>query len=344
MALFERNKNKNSVNKPLSGVVTLSPFNIGSRRFADAYLIMLLSKIFRGLRNVNFKADEHFKDTEEVQKLADFLNTSAQELIWTLWQKGAIVIERTADGKYRAVDPQLWKYGQHREIINYKLVTYSDAYRFTGRCDLDVLRDHINRLDNLVNADDYLTQSLGAFGILSGSTMGLTEDDKKSFLDGIKRNIGITRDKFQFICMGSPVDFKQVDLPIDKLKLPDKVKEEVLAIAGYFGIPYDLVPMSGKSTYANQAAAIVDFYRNCISPLAEVLLELGRYAIKSDASLMLPARTLTFTLDNVPELEADKDDTEKRLERATRAAELIEKIKNIDGADITPYLDIINGK
>lgn len=347
MALFDRyRRSKNSVNEPLSGMVTLTPFNLGSKRFADAYVVMLLSRIFRGMRNVNFTVDEHFThDTDGVRKIADFLNSTAQEDIWTLWNNGAIVIERRPDGTYETVPAKLWKRDPQnsQRIVNYKLVTYSDAYRFTGRTDIDVLRDHIVRLDRLVNADDYLTQSLGAFGILSGSSMGLTPEDKKTFLEGIKKNIGITRDKFQFMLMGSPVDFKQVELPIDKLKLSDKVKEEVMAIAGYFGIPYDLVPLSGKSTYANQAAAVVDFYRNCISPLAEVLLELGRYAIRCDNTIPLPSRALTFTLDNIPELEADKDDRDKRIERATKAAELIEKLKNIEGADITPYLDIING-
>ena len=57
---------------------------------------------------------------------------------------------------------------------------------------------------------------------------------------------------------------------------------------------------------------------------------------------MLPSRVLTFTLDNIPELEADKDDTDSRLERATKAAELIEKMKSIEGADISLYLDILN--
>lgn len=345
MALFSRNKtSKNAVNNPLATAVTLSPFRLGARRFADAYVLILLSKIFRGLRNVRFTVDEEVtRDGKDLQPLADFLNSALQELVWVCWQKGAMVVDKDVQGKWHTVNPKSWMW-LNGNITNYRYVAYSDAYRFIGRPDLDVLRDHIDRLDRLVNADDYLTQSLGAFGILCGSTMGLTTDDKKAFLDGIKRNIGITSDKYQFICMGSPVDFKQVQLPIKDLELPDKVKQEVMAISGYFGIPYDLVPLSGKSTYDNQAAAIVDFYRNCISPIAEQVLELGRYCIKCDESIVVPSRALTFTLDNIPELEADRDDTEKRLERAQKATEILDKVKGMEGADVSWLLDIINNK
>lgn len=346
MALFSRNSKQstNAVNKPLATAVTLSPFNLGARRFADAYVLILLSKIFRGLRNVRFTIDEEVtRGGRELQPLADFLNSALQELVWVCWQKGAMVINKDVQDKWHTVNPQQWKW-LNGQITNFRYVTYSDAYRFIGRPDLEVLRDHIDRLDRLVNADDYLTQALGAFGILSGKSMGLTPDDKKAFLDGIKRDIGITSDKYQFICMGSEIDFKQVQLPIKDLELPDKVKQEVMAIAGYFGIPYDLVPLSGKSTYDNQAAAIVDFYRNCISPIAEQVLELGRYAIKCDEGIVVPSRALTFTLDNIPELEADRDDTEKRLERAQKATEILDKVKGVEGADVSWLLDIINNR
>ena len=344
--IFTRNRlSGNAVNRPISASVTLSPFKIGSKRFADAYVMMILERIFRGLRNVNYTVSDEVRGegVQDVQQLADFLTANLLDLVWLYWHRGIVAIAKDRDGRWYMVSPQYWKMGgvNGNEVTNYDIVTYSDAYRFLGKSDLDSLKDHISRLDRLVNADDYLTQSLGAFGILSGKSMGLTPEDKKAFLDGIKRDIGITSDKYQFICMGSEIDFKQVSLPIDELKLSDKVKEEIMAIAGYFGVPYDLIPLSGKSTYDNQKQAIIDFYRNCISPIAESILDLGRYAIKR-SDLMLPSRVLTFTLDNIPELEADKDDTDSRLERATKAAELIEKMKSIEGADISLYLDILN--
>lgn len=336
-----RRRSTNAVNHPVAGVATLSPFRLGSRRFADAYVLMLLTRIFRGLANVNYVVDERVARRDDVAALADFLNANIQTLTWTMWQRGAIVIDRDDQGRWHAPDPKHWRW-MNGEVVNYRLVSYSYAYRYLGRPDLEILRDHIDRLDRLVNADDYLTQSLGAFGILSGKTMGLTQEDKKAFLDGIKRDVGITSDKYQFILMGSDVDFKQVSLPIDQLRLSEKVKEEVMAIAGYFGIPYDLVPLSGKSTYDNQKQAIVDFYRNCIAPLAEVVLEIGRYAIKTDDGMMVPSRSLTFQFDNIPELEADRDDTEKRMERAKAAVDILERVKGIDGVKTDWLKEIIN--
>lgn len=209
---------------------------------------------------------------------------------------------------------------------------------------MEVIKDHIDRLDRLVNADDYLTQSLGALGILSGTTLGLTPQDKKDFLDGIKRNVGITREQYQFIVMSNPVDFKQVNLPIADLKLSEKVKDELQVIAGQFGVPYDLIPLSGKSTYDNQEQAVVSFYRNCISPLAEMVLDLGRYTLRVRSQELIPSRALTFTLDNVPELKHDRQDLEAKIERDTKIVDLISKAE-MAGIDLQHYKDILeNGK
>lgn len=340
--IFRRKNTENSVNHVIDSYATFTPVNIGCKRFADAYLQQILAIIFRGLRNVRYCQDEAVgQKSEYIAQLAEFLNINLQQLIWDAWQYGYIVI--TTDGKtWQIVPHRSVKIGSNREVQNYQLVTYTDAYRFLGKSDMEVIREHIDRLDRLVNADDYLTQSLGAMGILSGTSMGLTPQDKKDFLDGIKRNVGITSDKYQFIVMGSPVDFKQVALPIADLKLDDKVKEEVKLLAGYFGVPYDLLPISGASTYANQEQAVVGFYRNCIAPLAEVVLELGRYAIRKTSREMIPSRALTFTLDNVPELEADRDDTESKIERAGKLVEIISKGKAA-GLDMGDYEKLLNG-
>lgn len=337
--IFKRTS-KNSVNHVVDSYTTFTPVRIGSKRFADAYVQQVLSIIFRGLRNVRYCQDEAVgQKSEYIAQLAEFLNVNLQQLVWDAWQYGYIVITR--EGKqWQVVPNKAVKIGSNREVKNYALVTYTDAYRFIGKSDMEVIREHIDRLDRLVNADDYLTQSLGAMGILSGTSMGLTPQDKKDFLDGIKRNVGITSDKYQFIVMGSPVDFKQVALPISELKLSEKVQDEVKLLAGYFGVPYDLLPISGASTYANQEQAVVGFYRNCIAPLAEMVLELGRYALRKTDREMIPSRALTFTLDNVPELEADRDDTDSKIERAGKLVDIIAKGKAA-GLDMGEYEKIL---
>lgn len=337
---------ENSVNHVVDTYTTFTPVNIGCKRFADSYVMQVLGLIFRGLRNVRYCVDEEFahSNTKDVEKIADFFNREIQQLVWDAWQYGYIVIEQGESGLYYVPNHTKIHTDKRREVIGYDLVTYTESYRFLGKSDMEVIKDHIDRLDRLVNADDYLTQSLGALGILSGTTLGLTPQDKKDFLDGIKRNIGITREQYQFIVMSNPVDFKQVNLPIADLKLSEKVKDELQVIAGQFGVPYDLIPLSGKSTYDNQEQAVVSFYRNCISPLAEMVLDLGRYTLRVRSQELIPSRALTFTLDNVPELKHDRQDLEAKIERDTKIVDLISKAE-MAGIDLQHYKDILeNGK
>ena len=104
-------------------------------------------------------------------------------------------------------------------------------------------------------------------------------------------------------------------------------------LCGHFGVPYDLIPMSGQSTYANQAAAIVDFYRNCIMPLAEQILSLGRYVIKCKY-VTIPTSALTFTIDNVAELA---DDRTAAVDYKLKVAELAKQMRDM-GMELPEYI------
>ena len=315
--LEEIRQSNNSINQLAHTDVFQLFGTLTRRKFSDVFLWMLLSKIFHGLHNVAFYHTDKVHDGKQgirLQRLIDFITENADALIYYYYRYGYIIICPVFNRKGEVAKWYIPDYGKVRKNKDgepcdtegkpYKIVYYSQVYRFERRSDFDVVRENLNAIDTYAGSDIYLTETLGAFGILCGKNMPIQHKDKEDFFERLKRKVGIGRDRMQIIPFNSEVDFKQVNLPIKDLDLSGKVKEQLQIVSGYFGIPYDLLPLAGNSTYDNQKQAIINFYSSCISPLAEVLLSVLRYASRYEA--LVPSRQLWFRIDNVPELAKER--------------------------------------
>ena len=351
-SIFDRFK-KNQVNNVpniVSRAQLVSPFSVGSKRFADAYEWLIQSHIYRGLGNVNYQ--HSFANDPESEKyyvnVEEFLETNAATLAFMLWNYGYAVVDgREADKnglpKYRIPDQQEIKVNGSTHLVEgFDLVIYSDEYIFKGKPLAKILENHVNYIDVLQNGDEYLTEHLGALGILSGKGMPMTTKEKDEFLSMLKKKKGITRGEEQFLVTGTEVDFKQIDFHLKDLQLSEKIKQQLMLLADAYGVPFDLLSFSGQSTYANQEQAVRNLYSNAIAPLAEKLLLLGRYMIRSvkSAAQSKPSSYLTFTFDNVPELA---DDREKLIDYKLKMADLAMKIRDL-GGDSSYYINELTKK
>lgn len=313
-------KRENQINEPVRMVQSYQPWlnAAGGGQYADAYLTMIVQRIFAGLRNVAYVAET---DNTFVKTVADFLTKNIQLLTWQLWTTGYVVLSPVKHNDnvvdFDIITTPVNKDAQGR-VMGYELVYYSDTYRYQRKSDWSVLKPNLDFLNTVKNGDNYLTANLGAFGILCGKTMPINQADKENFLTRLKQRIGISKENFQIEVFNSEVDFKQVDFHIKDLQLAEKIKDEVKLLCAYFNVPYDLIPLSGQSTYANQEQAVKQFYGNCISPLAETGLDIGRYIIAHSKELV-PSNRLTFRIDNVPELA---DDRTAEIEYKRKVAEL----------------------
>lgn len=335
----DRRRSENSVNhlQTFGAVNFFSQFT-STKKYSDMYLWLIVNRVFRGLQNVRYELDKDLSNRDSDALLAPLLrlfNTQLAPMIWQLWQNGMIVIERTMRGGWYIVPFDKLRFDGKGAVLDHDNVIYSDAYIYLGKSDIAVVRENLNAIDAYKNSDLYLTKTFGAFGILSGRDMGINANDKEELQQSLKMHAGTTEAKDQFIISNSALDFHQIDFKIKDLELKDKVNEEMKALAGYFGVPYDLLPVSGASTYANQEQAVVDFYRNCISPLAEVVLSLGRYVILHERTLInTPSTVLTFTIDNVPELA---DDRTAAIDYKHKVADLGAKIRDL-GLEVPEYI------
>ena len=328
MGLFNRNKNSaNQVNTlPDNSVLSMPSFSFGSKRFGDMYLWMILHIIMRGMQNVHFFSKNEEKN-EVLDNILTFVETNITTILWQMWNYGYIVIGTNLSNKLYIPDDSEIKKDVDGRVTNFDFVFYSDTYKFVRKSDFDIIRENVNNIDTLKGAEIYLTEHLGALGILSGSTMPMQQQEKNNFLDNLKKNFGIRKNQWQILLFQNPVDFKQMTLPVKELEIANKIKDEIMAIAGYFNVPYDLIPFSGKSTYDNQEQAIISFYRNCISPLAEIVLSVIKYIVIHIPKLLIVSDNITFRIDNVAEL---KDDRSNVMEYQTKLVQLIKMLRDLD--------------
>lgn len=334
MALIDRfrrgRKSTNSVNHVQRfGAVNFFSSYVSRKKYSDVYYWLVISRIFRGLQNVCFDVSQEVGSDKIKTQLSDllrFLNNNLTALVWQLWNNGFIVLEIDKNGKWYYVPFDNIQTNGNGAVINHDYVLYSEPYMFLRKTDVTLLKETLGAIDVYKNSDIYLTKTFGAFGILSGSEMGINAADKEEIQEQLKARAGTTEAKDQFILSNSPINFSQIDFKIKELQLPDKVKDEIKVLCAHFGVPYDLIPMSGQSTYANQMAAIVDFYRSCISPLAEQILSLARYIVLKKY-VTIPTTAITFRIDNVAELA---DDRTAMIDYKLKVADLAKRMSELN--------------
>ena len=302
------------------------------RRYSDIYLWLVLQPIFYGLRNVNYFSEI---ETKETDKIVDFLDSNLQALVWQWWNLGYMCVGKDEKGNYYMPQYKDIRKDNNGKVTNFDMVIYSEKYMFERKSDFAIIKESLEAIDTYKNGDINLTENFGALGILTGKGLPTSPADKEDFQRQLKGRYGIQKEKNQLLLTTMPLDFKQFTLPVKQLELPEKIEDEVKTLCRYFNVPTDLV--IGGSTFDNQKQATINFYRNCISGLAEVALKLGRYMMRSIPMLLIPSDKLTFKLDNVAELE---DDRTSDVEFKIKVAELIKSMKEID-LDTTDYEDLL---
>ena len=270
MGFFNRKDNnniQNSVNiKPQlnNNIYGLNLFGGKNAAWSDPYFWAVMQVVFNGLRNVQYTY------VQEDRKLTDFLTNNMIYMIWLLWSYGYIVVGRDRKGNYFIPDYDKLEKDRNGAIKNYECVYYSDKYRFENKTDFQIVRGLLRELGTYKDAIQNTTNNLGAIGILSGGNLPVNPQEKQEFIDNLKSKYGINSDKNNILVTTMPLNFSVMQFPVKELELDEKVKECYTLLCNYFQVPVDMI--FGNSTYANAEQALRNFYTNCISPLAEIIL------------------------------------------------------------------------
>lgn len=297
MGIFSR-KVENQVNEKPSfndyGFYGLSLFG-NCNKNVDTYLWTVLQYIFNGLKNVQYT----FTNGTD-KRLEDFLTKNLIYMIWLMWNYGYIVVGYDRKNGYYIPNYDKLVKDANGRIKGYECVYYSDKYRFKNKSDFQILKSTLNEMGMYKDGIMNLTNNYGAIGILSGGNLPINPQEKEDFVQNLKSRYGINSDKNNILVTTMPLKFDVMQFPVKELELDQKVKECYTLICNYFQVPVDLI--FGQSTYANAEQALRNFYGNCISPLCEAVLEVGKHLIKMQPNLLIPSDKLSFRIDNVPEI------------------------------------------
>ena len=147
----------------------------------------------------------------------------------------------------KSLDPELEVY-----------VMKSQTYESFGVSDLCLCAPYVTYLDNILNASSTASERLGLLAIMTPKATNsmpvpavLTEDQKKELEQDLQREYGALRKQNSLLILPREMNVQTLSLASMDLKVTEKVKIAILAIAGKIKIPANQVPlidaMSSKS-------------------------------------------------------------------------------------------------
>lgn len=274
-------------------------FKKGKANYAKLIWYIVLTRLFNALKNVSWKTTKiHYTGMD----ILNFIELNSEILIFHYIRDGycCVIVEKS--GNIRLPQVNELKFDSRRRVINKNaIVVYSDPYSIEYTTHYMLALPFLNDINDNMNNSNFIGNQQGLFGILSGKGMPMSPAAKNDFQKMLKRDYGFNDEQYQFIISNNEVDWTPIQIPVDKLQLDEKSKDDFKWICNLFGINPDF--FLGGSTFSNQADATRNFYRNAVEPLAEVLLRLARAVFIYANTDLEPSTILTYDLSNVPEFD-----------------------------------------
>lgn len=310
MGLFDRRRQKKNaiqVNdiSPNYGYTPWTPWIFphkkGDKPIGSVYLEAILNMLWKGMSNVTFESMK--KESYIADAIVSFMDSNATLLLNQYLRLGFICICYDKDHNYWVPKDTDIKYDvKSAKVINKNaVVLYSPQYQTDRKSLAKIAFPIVLDMNKISGAQDYLTETLGTFFILSGNEIPINPNAKKQMLEGMKELYGTAADKYQFMLTQHDMHVTKIDPQIDELKFEERMKANYKLLANLFGVPTQLL-LDDVSTYNNVREARIFFYENTIRYYAECLLKVARQLLTATGNY-IPQSTITYRIENVPELE-----------------------------------------
>jgi len=176
-----------------------------------------------------------------------------------------------------------------------------------GLSPLQPVWDTVIASNNRAEAEKSLFENRGAIGIISpkgNKDGGRIPDTIFSILqDKLKALIGGADKANKVIQAQVPLDFTQIGMSANDLKLIESEKMHVRRIAGVYQYPSQLVGDTDASQYANYAEALKAAYRDVILPTADLIInEFQRSFFNQINPLLVKDYKLIYNKSNIVSL------------------------------------------
>lgn len=242
-------------------------FRLSRGKYADAILSSVFKKIFKKLNMIDYTVNHINPIVVGTAKY--FLNNELNIAFAELFQNGFILFKKEVDKdgnllklkyirKAQAVNAvNSWTYeGQALEVF------YSDTFEVFGISDGQLLKDTLKAIDNSLNASQTVIKRLGAVIIgtpeqptQNPQAVMIDDNEKKKLEDDTQNDYGMLDEQKQFMFLRRPLKLQRIALGGKDLLITENVEIFTKILCDNMDIPYDVMAMSGQSTFANQEQA-----------------------------------------------------------------------------------------
>src|SRR5574344_978192 len=242
-------------------------FRMARGKYSDALVSAIMKKIFKRLNLIDFTVYHSAPLVVGMTKY--FLNNELNVAFAELFNNGFLLFLKKKDenGKLTGIKYirkaqatqglNEWTYdGQELEVF------YSDTYEIFGMSDAALLKDTLKAIDNSLNASQTIIKRLGA--VIVGTPEQPTQNpqmvqidkDTKELLEKDTQNdYGMLDEQKQFMFLRRPLKLQRIALGGKDLLITENVEMFTKILCDNMDIPYDVMAMSGQSTFANQEQA-----------------------------------------------------------------------------------------
>lgn len=305
MGLFNREKKENAVQiNQVNQTYAWSPYiwfhKKGEKPVGNVYLQAILNQLWHGISNITY--DTTKPESHTIESIIQFVDSNATLLMNQYIRDGYICVFYDKDKNYRLPNQNEVKLDQYGRVLNkYAVVIYSPQYQTERQSLLKIALPIIASINKMAGSEDYLTETLGCFGILSGQDIPINPAGKEQMLSQMTEKYGIADDKYKFMLANHDIKYTAIEPDIKSLGFQEKMKEAYKLLANLFGIPLPLI-FDDASTFNNVKEAKVYFYDTTIRFYAEVILKVAQELLTASNDY-IPKNAITYRIENCPEME-----------------------------------------
>ncbi|HNX89678.1 MAG TPA: phage portal protein [Paludibacteraceae bacterium] len=258
--LFETDSKKRAVaQRGYNGVMG---FRMTRGKYSDVLLMSIFKKIFKRLNLIDYTVNS--PDAITTGSVSYFLNNEMSAAFAELFQNGFVLFHKNSVGVFKYIrknkatqTPEGWYYeNQPLDVF------YSDTYEVFGMSDGIMLKDTLKAIDSALNANQTIIKRLGV--VVTGTPEQPSQNPQMVQMDGdekdemekeIQNDYGMLEEQKQFLLFRRPMKLQRIALGGKDLMITETVETFTKILCDATNIPYDVMAMSGQSTFNNMEQA-----------------------------------------------------------------------------------------
>ena len=305
-----------------------SNLRIADKKYSQIVLHSLVAHIFNAVETIEIwekQASPLFKGVESwgVAKARSIIKNNFREIFFDLFAKGYFVLLQNSEtndieflqAKYTRInsDGSVSVEGGKLSENTRVYLFYEKDYKSSGVTMEQLCRTSLEYIDNILNTAVTGNARLGNLTILTPATNDygseiIGEQDKVEIEKLISNSYGGLDTQSNLMLFPNALNISTISFDFGKLQLLPQLEMVVKILCGYLNIPYDIVPLSGQSTFNNQENAYSQLYSTA-----------ERWVMMIQDAFATLNIDFDFTLQGKPNTEAMKLEQAKKDAIATMA-------------------------